>query len=130
MKKTIISTKHAPLAIGPYEQGIKFGPFIFTSGQIPIDPETNNLVAGDIKNETTQVLRNIEAVLLAGGSSLDKVIKVTVYLKNISDFSSMNDVYQSFFKENKPTRSCVEVSNLPKGVGVEMDAVAYVDGDG
>ena len=129
MKKTIISTKLAPAAIGPYEQGIKIGSFIFTSGQIPIDPETNNLVAGDIKNETTQVLRNIEAVLQAAGSSLDKIIKVTVYLKNISDFSSMNEVYQSFFTENKPARSCVEVSNLPKGVGVEMDAVAYVEGD-
>ena len=88
------------------------------------------LVAGDIKNEARQVLRNIEAVLRAAGSSLDKVIKVTVYLKNISDFSAMNEEFQSFFTENKPTRSCVEVSNLPKGVGVEMDAVAYVDGDG
>lgn len=127
MNKTIISTPNAPAAIGPYEQGIKVGSFIFTSGQIPMDPETNELVTESIESETRQVLQNIDGVLRAGGSSLDNIIKITVYLKNMSDFSSMNEVYQSFFSKSKPARSCVEVSRLPKGVGVEMDAIAFVE---
>lgn len=127
MKKTIISTTNAPAAIGPYEQGIKVGPFIFTSGQIPIDPETNESVTGGIEEETKQVLRNIEEVLRAAGSSLNNVIKVTVYLKDISNFALMNKVYGSFFTESKPARSCVEVCDLPKNAGVEMDAVAFVE---
>ncbi len=127
MKKTIISTANAPAAIGPYEQGIKFGSFIFTSGQIPIDPETNKLITGNIKDETTQVLRNIEGVLRAAGSSLNKAIKITVYLKDLSNFTLMNEAYESFFTQSKPARSCVEVSRLPKDVGVEMDAVAFTE---
>ncbi len=126
MKKTIISTSKAPTAIGPYEQGIKVGSFIFTSGQIPINPKTNELVGGKIEDETKQVLRNLDEVLQAGGSSLDNAVKITVYLKDMSTFSRMNEIYQSFFIQNKPARTCVEVSELPKGVSVEMDAVAFV----
>lgn len=127
MGKIILSTAKAPAAIGPYEQGIKINSFIFTSGQIPINPETNELVRGSIEDETRQVLKNINEVLRAGGSSLDNAVKITVYLKNMSDFLRMNEVYQSFFPKSKPARSCVEVSELPKGVGVEMDAVAFVE---
>lgn len=127
MRKKIISTPNAPKAIGPYEQGIKIGSFIFTSGQIPINPETNEPVTGGIENETRQVLKNISEILLAEKSSMNNVIKITVYLKNLSNFSLMNDVYSTFFPDNKPARSCVEVSNLPKGAGVEMDAIAFVE---
>lgn len=127
MKKTVISTSKAPTAIGPYEQGIKVGSFIFTSGQIPINPETNELVGDKIEDETRQVLKNLSEVLQAGGSSLDNAIKITVYLKDMSNFARMNEIYQSFFPRNKPARTCVEVSELPKGVGVEMDAVAFVE---
>ncbi len=129
MKKTILSTLKAPAAIGPYEQGIRAGSFIFTSGQIPIDPETNELIAGEIEDETKQVLKNIGAVLETGGSSLENAVKITVYLKNMSNFARMNKIYQSFFPKNKPARTCVEASELPKGVGVEMDAVAFVEKD-
>ena len=129
MKKTIISTSKAPAAIGSYEQGIRVGSFIFTSGQIPMNPETNELVRGDIGNETRQVLKNISEVLCAGGSSLDNAVKITVYLKDMSNFTRMNEIYQSFFTRNKPARTCVEVSELPKEVRVEMDAVAFVEED-
>ena len=129
MKKTIISTLKAPTAIGPYEQGISIGPFIFTSGQIPINPETNELVGSEIEDETRQVLKNISEVLQAGGSSLDNTVKITVYLKDMSNFGRMNKIYQSFFTNNKPVRTCVEVSELPKGVGVEMDAIAFLQED-
>lgn len=126
MEKTIIKTEKAPAAIGPYEQGIRAGSLVFSSGQIPINPETNELVTGSIEEETRQVLKNLSEVLQAGGSSLDNAIKITVYLKDISEFARMNEIYQSFFAKNKPARSCVEVSGLPKGVSVEMDAVAIV----
>ena len=129
MNKTAISTSKAPAAIGPYEQAIKAGSFIFTSGQIPINPATNELVGGEIQDETRQVLKNISAVLQAGGSSLENTVKITVYLKDLSNFARMNEIYQSFFPQSKPARSCVEVSELPKGVGVEMDAVAFIGGD-
>ena len=129
MNKTILSTLKAPAAIGPYEQGIRVGSFIFTSGQIPINPETNELIGGKIEDETKQVLKNIGAVLQAGGSSLENTVKITVYLRDMSNFTRMNKIYQSFFPKNKPARTCVEVSELPKGVGVEMDAVAFVEKD-
>ncbi len=129
MNKTILSTIQAPAAIGPYEQGIRVGSFIFTSGQIPINPETNELIGGEIEDETRQVLKNIGAVLQAGGSSLENAVKITVYLKDMSNFARMNKIYQSFFSKNKPARTCVEVSELPKGVAVEMDAVAFVEKD-
>ena len=127
MNKTILSTLKAPEAIGPYEQGVRVGSFIFTSGQIPINPETNELVGGEIEDETRQVLKNIDAVLQAGKSSLENTVKITVYLKDMSNFARMNKIYQSFFSKNKPARTCVEVSKLPKGVGIEMDAVAFVE---
>ena len=128
MKKEIISTKNAPAAVGPYEQGIKAGSLVFTAGQIPLRPDTNELISGSIEKETEQVLKNIKAVLEAGGSSMDNVIKTTVYLKDMSDFSKMNEVYQSFFSNSKPARSCVEVSKLPKDARVEIDAVAFFKG--
>ena len=127
MNKTILSTLKAPEAIGPYEQGVRVGSFIFTSGQISINPETNELVVGEIEDETRQVLKNIDAVLQAGKSSLENTVKITVYLKDMSNFARMNKIYQSFFSKNKPARTCVEVSKLPKGVGIEMDAVAFVE---
>ncbi len=127
MNRIIISTSKAPAAIGPYEQGIRAGSFVFTSGQIPINPETDELVGGEIEDETRQVLKNISEVLQAGGSSLENAVKITVYLNDMSNFARMNKTYQSFFPRNKPARSCVEVSELPKGVRVEMDAVAFVE---
>ncbi|MFQ5901173.1 MAG: RidA family protein [Thermodesulfobacteriota bacterium] len=127
MKRIVIRTDKAPTAIGPYEQGIRVENLIFTSGQIPVDPVTQGIVLGDIKEQTKRVIENIRAVLETGGASLETVVKTTVYLKNISDFNEMNEVYERYFKENKPARSCVEVSALPKGVGIEMEAIGVAE---
>jgi 2-iminobutanoate/2-iminopropanoate deaminase len=118
-----IKTKKAPKALGPYSQGVIFNKFVFCSGQIGINPKTGNLEKG-IKNQTRQAIMNLKAVLGAAGSSLEKVIKTTVYLKNISDFDSMNMIYESFFANTKPARATIEVSNLPKGALVEIEAIA------
>ena len=126
MKKKIISTNEAPKAIGPYSQGIKVGDFVFVSGQIPLDPETGIAVSGDIAVQTERVLRNISAVLLAVGSSLEDVVKTTVYLKDLTDFPAFNESYAKFFKKNPPARATVEVSRLPKDVMIEIDAVAVI----
>lgn len=125
MKKEIIKTDKAPAAIGPYEQAIRFGSLLFTSGQIPIDPKTNEIVGGDIKKQSQRVFENLKGILEASGSSLEKVIKVTVYLKDLKDFNDMNRIYEEYFGKSKPARSCVEVSNLPKGVAVEVDLIAH-----
>lgn len=127
MKRIVIRTDKAPTAIGPYEQGIRVENLIFTSGQIPVDPVTQGIVLGDIKEQTKRVIENIRAVLETGGASLETVVKTTVYLKNISDFNEMNEVYERYFKENKPARSRVEVSALPKGVGIEMEAIGVAE---
>ncbi|MCK4352380.1 RidA family protein [candidate division WOR-3 bacterium] len=149
MKREIIKTDKAPEAIGPYSQGVKIGRFvsvapaypgasplmpfslagthlIFTSGQIPINPETGKIVGNNIREQTRQVIENLKAILEAGDTSLDNVIKITVYLKNMSDFQLMNEVYSEYFKENPPARSTVEVSRLPKDVLIEIEAVAGV----
>jgi len=127
MTKTIIKTDKAPQAIGPYSQGVKVknGGFIFVSGQIPINPESGELVSGTIGDETRQILVNLKAILEEAGSGLDKVVKTCVFLKNMDDFAQMNQVYSEFFKKDPPARSTVEVSRLPKGVRIEIEAIAY-----
>lgn len=126
MIRETISTDKAPKAIGPYEQAIKIGDFIFTAGQIPIDPKTGDLVAGAIAEQTRQVLENLKAVLEAAGSSLDKAIKATVFLKNLGDFAALNEVYGEYLGKAKPARSTVAVADLPRGALVEIDLVATV----
>ena len=125
MTKKIISTPKAPAAIGPYSQAIKVGNFIYTSGQISLDAETMEMVTGSIEIETEKVLQNLEAILMEDGLNLNHVIKTTVYLSDLGDFSKMNQVYESFFSDNKPARACVQVAALPKGAKVEIDAIAY-----
>jgi 2-iminobutanoate/2-iminopropanoate deaminase len=126
MNKQAITTENAPKAIGPYQQAIRVGEFIYTAGQIPIDPQTGNFVAGGIIEQTRQVLENLKAVLDAGGSSLDRVVKATVFLKNIADFGAMNEVYAGYLGAAKPARSTVAVADLPRGALVEIDLVATV----
>jgi len=123
MKSEIISTNNAPQAIGPYSQGMKIGDFIFTSGQIPINPETGELVT-DIQKATRQSLENLKGVLEAAGSSLDKVVKVSVFVKDMNDFALVNEIYAEYFNENPPARSCVEVARLPKDAVIEIEAIA------
>ncbi|GAB6167806.1 RidA family protein [Clostridium carnis] len=125
MKKEIISTNNAPQAIGPYSQGIKMGDLVFTSGQIPINPATGELVS-EIKAATKQSLENVKAILEAAGSSLDKVIKVSVFVKDMNDFAKVNSIYAEYFKENAPARSCVEVARLPKDSIIEIEAIATI----
>ncbi len=124
MLKEIISTDKAPLAIGPYSQAVKCGNFIFVSGQIPINPSTGELISSDIKMQTSQVLKNLEAILTAAGSSLEKVAKTTLFIKDMDDFSLINEVYANFFKQKFPARSTIEVARLPKDVKIEIDAVS------
>ena len=126
MKREVIATKKAPGAVGPYSQAIRVGDFIFTAGQLAFDPATGKLVEGGIKEHTRQVLRNIAAVLEAAGSSLDKVVKTTVFLEDMGDFRAMNEVYGEFFANEPPARSTVEVAGLPLGAPVEIDAIAIV----
>ncbi|MBU0754200.1 MAG: RidA family protein [Planctomycetes bacterium] len=127
MGKETVSTEKAPAAIGPYSQAVKWGNLVFVSGQIPLDPQTSALAGDDIKTQTGQVLKNLSQVLEAAGSSLDKVLKATVFMLDLSEFVPMNEVYASFFKSSPPARAAVEVSRLPKDVRVEIEAVAYVD---
>ena len=124
MEKRIIKTDLAPAAIGPYSQGIRIGDFLFTSGQIALDPATGEMCSGEIEQETEKTLQNIEAILKAGGLSLGHVVKTTVYLADLNHFARMNQVYEQFFSANKPARACVQVAALPKGAKVEIDAVA------
>lgn len=124
MEKRPIRTDQAPAAIGPYEQGIRVGGFLFTSGQIALDPKTGEFLEGEIEQETERVLKNIEAILKADGLSLADVVKTTVYLVNLAHFTRMNRVYEEKFQGNKPARACVQVAALPKGAKVEIDAVA------
>ncbi len=125
--KKIINTDKAPTPVGPYNQAILAGNFVFTAGQIAIHPETGQVVEGDVKQQTRRVIQNLEAVLKAAGTDLTKVVKTTVFLKNMNDFSAMNEVYAEFFKENSPARSAVEVANLPKDVLVEIECIATID---
>ena len=124
--KEVISTSDAPKAIGPYSQAIRVNGFVFTSGQVAIDPATQQVISGDVAAQTERVLKNLANILNAAGSGLEKVIKTTVFLKNMNDFTAMNEIYGRHFTENPPARSTVEVSRLPKDVLVEIDAVAIL----
>jgi len=124
MSKKIVFTEKAPKPIGPYSQAILIGNMMFLSGQIPIDPETNRIIGGSIKEQTRRVLENIKTVLESEDFSLDDVVKVTVFLKDLSIFGEFNEVYGEYFSSNPPARTTVEVSNLPKGVLIEIDAIA------
>ena len=125
MGKRIVNTDAAPKAIGPYSQAVAVGDFVYTSGQISINPANNEPEHGSIAEQTRLVLKNLSAVLSAAGASIQTVVKTTVFLKSMGDFGEMNSVYGEFFSEQPPARSCVEVAALPKGVLVEIDAVAY-----
>jgi len=124
MKREVIRTDAAPKAIGPYEQAIKVDGLVFTAGQIPIHPKTGNIVEGGIVPQTRQVLENLKGVLEASGSSLDRAVKATVFLKNIADFAAMNEVYAEYLGGAKPARSTVAVADIPRGALVEIDLVA------
>ncbi|MEE9186948.1 MAG: RidA family protein [Bacteroidota bacterium] len=128
MDKKIVQSDNAPRPIGPYSQGVITPPgLLFTAGQIPIVPATGELVQGDIKAQTRQVLENLKSVLTAGGTSLRAVVKTTVFLKDLKDFVLMNEAYSEYFQESPPARSAVEVSRIPKDAKVEIEAVAIVD---
>jgi 2-iminobutanoate/2-iminopropanoate deaminase len=122
--RDVISTDQAPKAIGPYSQAIRAAGMIFTSGQVAIDPATQQVIAGDVAAQTDRVLKNLTAILHASGSSLDKVLRCTVFLKNMGDFAAMNEVYGRYFTATPPARSTVEVARLPKDVLVEIDVIA------
>ncbi len=125
--KHIINTENAPAPIGPYNQAVKSGHLLFTSGQIPIDPQTGTLVSGGIREQTIQVLENLKSVLEAAGCSLDDVIKTTVFLADMADFPEFNIIYAEYFvEENAPARSTVQVAALPKGALVEIESVAKI----
>ncbi len=126
MKKSQVSADNAPAAIGPYSQGVKIGNFIFTSGQLPINPTTGNM-SGDVSEQTRQSLENVKNVLVAGGSSLNSVVKIVVFLKNMSDFAKVNEEYGKFFYGIFPARSCVEVARLPKDALIEIEAIAAIE---
>jgi len=126
MAKEVISTTAAPAAIGPYSQAIRVGNLLFVSGQIPIDPATGEVVAGDIRAQTRQVLKNLAAIVEAAGSSLDRVAKATVYLRDLSEFAAMNEVYAQFFGGEPPARSTVQIARLPRDAAIEIDLIAEV----
>jgi 2-iminobutanoate/2-iminopropanoate deaminase len=119
-----VSTADAPKAIGPYSQAIKAGGFVFTAGQVAIDPATGEVVAGGVSAQTEQVMKNLAAILQAAGSGLEKVVRCSVFLKNMNDFAAMNEVYGRYFASTPPARSTVEVARLPKDVLVEIDVIA------
>ena len=125
--KQIVSTKKAPIAIGPYSQAVKANGFIFVSGHLPVNPETGNFAGTTIEIQTKQSLDNLKAILEVGNSALEKVLKTTVFLKDMNDFSAMNTIYSQYFSENFPARICVEVARLPKDALVEVEAIALVE---
>lgn len=125
--KQIVSTATAPSAIGPYSQAVKANGFIFVSGQLPLDPETGKFVSMEVSAQTERAILNLEAVLAAAGSDLDRVVKTTVFLKNMYDFNAMNEVYSRFFKSECPARAAVEVARLPKDALVEIECIALAD---
>jgi 2-iminobutanoate/2-iminopropanoate deaminase len=122
--RDVISTKEAPQAIGPYSQAIRTDEFVFVSGQVAIDPSTQQVLGGDVAVQTDRVLKNLSAILKAAGSGLEKVVRSTVFLKNMGDFTAMNEVYGRYFSSSPPARSTVEVARLPKDVLVEIDVIA------
>ncbi|MDR3572948.1 MAG: RidA family protein [Anaerolineaceae bacterium] len=128
--KSVVRTDKAPKALGPYSVGIMAGHFVFASGQAGIDPVTNNLVEGGIEPETRQVLTNLKNVLEAAGTSMDKVVKTSVFLRDMNDFSKMNAIYGEFFKVDPPARTTVQVAALPKGAAVEIEVIALQNSEG
>ncbi|MCF6147479.1 MAG: RidA family protein [Candidatus Kuenenia sp.] len=127
MGKIVISTKKAPAAIGPYSQAVKAGDLVFVSGQIPIIPETSEILQGDASAQTRQILENLKNILEAAGTSLDKVVKTTIFMKDLNDYAAVNDVYKEFFQNEPPARAAVQVSRLPKDVAIEIEAIATAD---
>lgn len=125
MQKTVISTNNSPAAIGPYSQAIRFNELVFVSGQIPIDPESGKVIKGNIKEQTKQVLENLKNILQAGGSSLQNVLRTTIFLSDMDDYAMVNETYAQYFESSPPARSTVQVSRLPKDVHIEIDAIAY-----
>ena len=126
LQKETIHTDAAPKAIGPYSQAVRAGNFLYTAGQGGADPRTGDIVPGGVEAETRQVLLNIKNILEAAGSSLDKVVKTTVYLRDMNDFAAMNAVYATFFPNNPPARSTIQAAALPRGIAVEIDTIAIV----
>lgn len=126
MSRSVIKTSNAPAPVGPYSQAITSGNLLFISGQIPLDPETGELAGTSFAEQCHQVLLNLKSILQAGGSGLDQVLKVTIFMTNLSQFGELNKIYSEYFDESKPSRSCVEVNSLPKGVDIEMDAIAQI----
>jgi len=126
MEKEIIHSDKAPAAIGPYSQAIKCGSLLFTSGQIPLDPRSGQVAEGGIQDQTRQALENLREVLASGGAGLHNVVKTTCFLNDMNDFTQFNEVYQEYFKDDPPARSCVAVDRLPRDVLVEVEAVAVV----
>jgi 2-iminobutanoate/2-iminopropanoate deaminase len=124
--RTVVKTEKAPGAIGPYSQAVKTDTMVFVSGQLALDTATGNLVTDDINAETRQAMNNLKNILEAAGSNLEKVIKTTLFIKNMNDFSLINEVYGEFFKQNFPARACVEVARLPKDANVEIEAVGLI----
>lgn len=125
MGKEIIYTNKAPKPIGPYSQAVKIGPWLFVSGQLPIDPVTNNIVEDDIDGQTRRVFENIKAILESCGYTFNDIVKITVYLVDLNDFQKFNEVYKLYFEKNAPARTTVQVSALPRGARVEIDVIAY-----
>jgi len=125
--KKIISTSEAPAAIGPYSQAVRNGNFLFCSGQIPLDPKSGQIVAGDIAAQTRRVLDNIRAVLKAEGLTFENIVKTTIFLTDLGDFQTVNETYGSYFKQQAPARSTVQVSALPKGAKIEIEVIAVAD---
>jgi 2-iminobutanoate/2-iminopropanoate deaminase len=126
-ERKVVKTDAAPAAIGPYSQGIRAGNLLFVSGQIPLDPRTGEMMAGDIGEQVTRVLENLKGILESGGSGLDRVVRTTVYLADLGEFQKMNDIYRRYFGSQPPARSTVGVGALPKGARVEIDAIALVE---
>jgi 2-iminobutanoate/2-iminopropanoate deaminase len=126
MNKRVIQTEKAPKAIGPYSQAIQAGNFLFLSGQIPLDPKTGELVKGDIQQQTRQVLENIKGVLESQGLGMEDIVKVTIFLKDIPNFSQVNEIYSTYFPSSPPARSTVEVAKLPRDAEIEIEAIALV----
>jgi len=126
-KKEIIRSGNAPQPIGPYSAAVRYGNLVYTAGQIGIDPRTGEIVPGGIEAETRQVLSNLRNLLAAAGASLDQVVKTTVFMRDLNEFAVMNQVYAEFFEKDFPARSTVQVSALPKGAAVEIEAVAIID---
>jgi reactive intermediate/imine deaminase len=128
MPKEIISTNNAPQAIGPYSQAVKTGDLIFISGQIPLNPETGDLVSGSIEDQANQVLKNIQSICEASGHGLEDIVKITIFLTDLGNFATVNEVMKKYFKEPYPARATVEVSGLPLGVNVEIEAIVGTSG--